>query len=280
MATFSLRLDQLAEHVDVEPGEEIHLRGSVVSADGAVIDAATTTWPDGAGVAGVDPGGLVDLAGGGFHLSSRDPATHEVVAVATGESAPACAAAGVKAPCLPLRTLPLARTRLMTREELAHSLTGKITVETIAKAPPPPPPALQPVTDVVAHPAFQAAMVLLALAAIASLGFALRKRRQRSPRGQLEALIARVAAKLKSTDAVLAATLTPAVKKARALLDERRIDAASAEGQRVRDVLLRVELSLDETAQRARAAKEQEAADELLLEVEAAVEAANEAMRR
>lgn len=280
MATFTLRLDQLAQHVDVEPGAEIHLKGSVQSADGAIIDAASTTWPEGAGPATVDSGGLVDLKGGGFHLSSRDPATHEVVAVATGEEAPACAAAGVKAPCLALRTLPLARTRLMTREELAQSLTGKISVETLGKPAAPPPPPLQPVRDLVAQPAFQAAIAVLVAAALGSLFYLARRRRQRSPRGQLEALITRVSAKLKIADAALAATLTPAVKKARSLLDERRIDAASQEGRRVRDVLLRVELNLDETAQRTRAAKEQEAADELLLEVEAAVEAANEAMRR
>lgn len=280
MATFTLRLDQLAQHVDVEPGAEIHLKGSVRSADGAIIDAASTTWPEGEGPASVDSGGLVDLKGGGFHLSSRDPATHEVVAIATGEDAPACAAAGVKAPCIALRTLPLSRTRLMTREELTQSLTGKISVETLGKPELPPPPPLQPVRDLVAQPAFQAAISVLLLALLASLAVLVQRRRKRSPRGQLEALIARVSSKLKTADAALAATLTPAVKKARALLDERRIDAASQEGQRVRDVLLRVELNLDETAQRTRAAKEQEAADELLIEVEAAVEAANEAMRR
>jgi hypothetical protein len=47
---------------------------------------------------------------------------------------------------------------------------------------------------------------------------------------------------------------------------------------RVRELLLRVEARLDETVERERAEREQEAADELVLEVESALEAAREAM--
>src|SRR5687768_2675690 len=97
--TLKIDLGSFAHPVDVEAGREVKLKGFYRSGDGAVIDAATTTWPEGsAGGARVDAGGLVDFAGGGFHVTARDPVTHEVTAVATGGEAPACDLAGVSAP--------------------------------------------------------------------------------------------------------------------------------------------------------------------------------------
>src|SRR5215212_3954022 len=100
-----IRLDVPASHIDVQPGGEIVVSGSFKSAfDGSEIDAATTSWPAGApGGESVDAGGLIEFAGSGFHVTARDPVTHVVRAVATGKEAPACASAGVAAPCLPLR---------------------------------------------------------------------------------------------------------------------------------------------------------------------------------
>ncbi|HVY49314.1 MAG TPA: hypothetical protein VHB21_25660, partial [Minicystis sp.] len=140
MTTTLLPLDRAAVHVDVAPGGEIVLRGALESThDGSIVDAATTTWPNGApGGAAVDAGGLVDLEAGGFHMTSRDAGKHEVHAIATGDPAPACAAARVAAPCLPLRLAPAAHARLLTVDAWAHSLKGGVSLEVIA------PPAYAP----------------------------------------------------------------------------------------------------------------------------------------
>ena len=62
------------------------------------------------------------------------------------------------------------------------------------------------------------------------------------------------------------------------VLGERRVDASSKEGVRIAEVLRRVEARIDETCVRAKAAAEQEAADELVAELEGAIEAADEVM--
>src|SRR5262245_59680311 len=123
-----LVLNRPAIAVDVTPGGEIILRGSYQSThDGSIVDAAVTTWPaDAPGGASVDAGGLIDFEAGGFHLTSRNIATHEVHAVATGGPAPACAAFGVASPCLALRVEPQARTRLLTMDAWTKSLKGGI----------------------------------------------------------------------------------------------------------------------------------------------------------
>lgn len=270
-----IRLDEPALHVDVAPGGEIVLRGSFTSTfDGSVIDAATTQWPAGApGGASVDAGGLIDFAGGGFHLSSRDPVTHEVHAIATGDAATACAALRVAAPCLPLRVLPQAQSRLMTMADWTKSLSGQVSVEIVA------PPAYAPAVDAAKSPwAAAAAASLVAAAALAAV-VAWRRRRLRSPAYQLVLLARRVQSKLATTDAVLAAPLSPAVAAALKALDERRVDATSKEGQRVAQVLRRVETALEEGAAREKADEERRAADELVAEVESALEAAEEARR-
>ncbi|WP_437590056.1 hypothetical protein [Sorangium sp. So ce1000] len=268
--TSTLRRDVAAQHVDVAPGGEIVLRGKLVcSTDASVIDAATTTWPAGApGGGSVDSGGLVDLEHGGFHMTSRDPASHEVHAIATGDPAPACALAGVEAPCLPLRLLPLARSRLQTAQELGSCLNGGITVEVPDALVPPVPPS--------AAPYVQGAAVLLGLGVLASVGWAVQRRRARSPFGQLIGLANRTRAKLKAADPVVAAPLAPAVEAALGALKRRRVDAASVEGKRVADVLRRVEARLDASAVEARADKEAQAADELVREIEGALEAVDE----
>jgi hypothetical protein len=270
--TTSLPLVGPPLHVDVEPGAEIVLRGSFYSSyDGTTVDAVTTTWPkEAAGGASVDPSGLVDLEAGGFHLVSRDPVSHEVHAVATGQGAEVCAALRSAAPCLPIRLEQVALARrptAITSAELLRSLQGGIRVEGL------PPPAVPPVA--VPYLAIAAAAVGLGLAAV----FVARRAQQKaaSPEGKLAALLRRVEDKLHHADAVLAAPLLPALETARKSLGRRRIDPTSTEGKRVEAALLRVEARLDASAHETRSAAEQEAADELVHEMEAALEAADEA---
>lgn len=269
-------LTSAATHVPVRPGEEIILRGSFYSKhDGATIDAASTTWPaDAPGGASVDSGGLIDFAGGGFHMTSRDAATHEIHAVATGNPAPLCAQAGVEAPCLPLRLLPLARSRFMTVNEWGATLVGGPQSGCLAlEVPAHVLPAVAPSSV----PYLQAGGVALGLAAAAALGWVIQRRRGASPEGQLKALAKRVQGKLGKADPVLAAPLAPAIESVLRAVRERKVDAPSAEGKRVATVLRRVEAQLEEAAAKARAEEEQQAADELVREVESALEAAEEA---
>jgi len=277
MATKNLRLDHFAEHLALSPGDEVHLKGAFVSKfDGSTVDAATTTWPaDTPGGASVDAKGIVDFEAGGLRVTSRDPKTHEVVAVATGKDAPACAKLGSEAPCLVLNTLPLAQSRLITMEEWRDSLDGQIAIEMVE---PPPPPALAPVTDAMHSPLFLAGLGVVAAAALVAIGWTVRRRQKLSPTGQLKDLAARVTTKLAGADAALAATVGPVIQKTLEAVRERRVDPSSKEGVRVRELLVRVESRIDETAKHEREAKEQEAADELVLEMESALEAANEAI--
>lgn len=276
MPRLSIRLDRLAQPVDVKPGGEIVLRGSFKSTyDGSTIDAKTTTSPaEAPGGASVDSGGLIDFDGGGFHVTSRDPVTHEVHAVATGDSGAACAAFGVTSPCLPLRVRRQAQSRLLTDSAWIESLKGGIEVE-IAAPPPVPSPAAEAVSVVV--PWLGVGAALLAVAAAGFLGWNIKKRRAASPTGQLLTLAARVREKLKRADAVVAAPLAPAIDAALRALRERRVDASSIEGKRVMAVLVRVDARLDDSVAQARAEEEQQAADELVREVESALEAVDEA---
>jgi hypothetical protein len=268
--TLRLPLDRPALPVDVPPGGEIVLRGAFVSThDGATIDAATTTWPgDAPGGPSVDAGGLVDLEAGGFHLTSRDPVTHEVHAVATGDPAPACAALGATAPCLPLRLVPQARTRLLTVGDWSSSLKGGITVESPQTLVPPVPPSVWPYVAGLAS--------ALGLVGAALVALRVRRRHAESPRGRLLALVRRVEGRLRHADQGLAAPLRPAVDAALEALRERRVDPASPQGLRVADVLTRVEERLASSVREEREQKEQEAADELVREVEDALAAAEE----
>lgn len=274
--TSAVCLTNAATHVDVRPGEEIILRGSFYSKhDGATIDAATTSWPaDAPGGASVDSGGLIDFTAGGFHITSRNASTHEVHAVATGDPAPLCGQLGVEAPCLPLRLLPLARSRFMTVNDWSATLVGGpqqgcLAMEIPAHVLPAVPPS--------SVPYLTAAGAALGFAAVAALAWVVQRRRAASPAGQLNALAHRVRTKLKAADPVLAAPLAPAIESVLRAIRERKVDAPSAEGKRVADVLRRVEAELGEAEAKARAQEEQQAADELVREVESALEAAEEA---
>lgn len=269
-----LRLDAVVQPVNVEPGGEIVLRGSFTSThDGSVIDAATTQWPAGApGGASIDALGLVDFAAGGFHMTSRDPAKHEVHAVATGENGAACQAAGVASPCLVLRHAPLARSRLITMDDWASSLKGGIEAEVIGA------PAYAPAVGMLEQPAVQGTLGLAGLLAVGALAWTIRRRQKATPAGQLKDALARVRTKLKGADAALAASLAPAVARVADVLGERKVDPSSKEGIRIADVLKRVEARIDDTTVQAKEAAEEEAADELVAELEGAIEAADEAM--
>jgi hypothetical protein len=268
-----LRLDVPATPIAARRGEEVVLRGSFKSTlDGSVVDAATTSWPAGApGGASLDQGGLVDLAAGGFRVTARDPVTHEVHAMATGEAAPACAAAGVSAPCLPLRTVSLSQSRLVTVGEWQKSLVGEMTVEA-------PQPAA--VTAPLAEPAPPWAWITLGVVVMmTALGsvIAVQRSRAGSAEGRLLALAKRVRAKVTTADRVLAAPLSPALESALAAVKGRRVRADSAEGRRIAEVLVRVETAIDRGSEEARAEAEREVVDDLAREVESALEAAAEA---
>jgi hypothetical protein len=269
--TTPLPLDGPPLHVAVAPGTEIILRGAFHSTyDGTTIDAANTFWPkESPGGESVVPSGLVDLEAGGFHMTSRDLANHEVHAVATGKGGEACAAFHVQAPCLPLRLDRLALERRpmgIRTAELTQSLQGGISVEGLP--PPPVPPVAVPYLGIA---------LAIFVTGIVALGTArTMRRRAGSPQGQLTALLGRVEGKLDHADAILAAPLRPAVETARKSLKKRRIDASSAEGKRVEAALMRVEARLDASVEGARSAAEQAAADELVHEMESALEAADE----
>jgi hypothetical protein len=267
-------LDRPAFHVEVAPGGEIVLRGAFHSKhDGSIVDAATTTWPPEApGGASVDAAGLYDFEAGGFHVTSRDPVKHEVHAVAKSEPGVDCAALGAASPCLPLRLQKQAVSRLLTMDAWVSSLReggGQITLEVLTPPLYAPPP--------VAVPYLELAGGLVAAGVAALVTARWWKRRAASPAGQLALLAKRVQGKLAKADAVLAAPLAPAVATALRSVQQRRVDAGSAEGKRVAAVLLRVEARLEASAHEVRSAAEQEAADELVREMESALEAADEA---
>ena len=133
---------------------------------------------------------------------------------------------------------------------------------------------------VMVQPAFPFLGVAAAIGAAVAVGLValrMRKKRAESPAGQLLALARRVQGKVAGADAVVAAPLGRAVETAMRALKAGRVDPGSAEGKRVAALLLRVETQLDAKAAEARAEQEREAADELVREVESALEAAEEA---
>ena len=268
-----LPLDRPAIHIDVEPGGEIILRGSVYSRhDGSRIDAATTAWPEGApGGGSVDQGGLIDFESGGFHLTSRDPVTHEVHAIATGSDAPACTLVAVQSPCLPLRLPVQARSRLMETREWISSLSGGVQFEVVQ------PPAAVVVSR--AAPALIGPIATVCVIAAVVGAWLLVRKRARSPRGQLIALARKVQDRARQADPVLSASLRPALNAALQAVRGRRIDPGSVEGKRVSQVLQRVDQMLESDQNKSRESQERKAADELVREVEIALESAQEASR-
>lgn len=273
----ALSLDRAATPVHVAPGNEIVVKGSYTSTfDGSVIDASATTFAGGQpGSASVDQGGLIDFAGGGFHITSRDPITHEVHAVATGEGAPACAAVGVAGPCLPMRTMKLAQSRLMSSAEFSRTLKGGLQATMIA------PPAYAPVTTAARSNAPAIGLFLALLLAVIGAVLFSRARRQRaaSPRGQLLALASAVREKARRANPIIAAPLTPAIDAALSSLEGGKIDPSSPQGQRVRVVLERVATRLDEAQSKLKEQSEKAEADDLVRELDVALEAAEETLQ-
>jgi hypothetical protein len=279
MGEIKLRLDALAQPLDLAPGTKVTFSGSFTTQDGATIDAATTSWPAGeSGPAGVDAGGLIDFAAGGLKLVSRDTDTHEVVAIVTGEEGKVCKTLGMSSPCLVTRTIPLSRTRLQTVADLTKSMVGGITVRYAAPPPPAPPSVLSPVGDLLTHPATLATAAVGAVVGVGALAWVIRRRQQLSAEGQLKLLTRRVREKLDTADAALVATLGPALDRIVSSVRQKKLDARSAEADRVRTVLLRIEMSIDDSRRQKERAEQQAVADELVLEMEAAVEAAEETL--
>jgi hypothetical protein len=270
-----VRFDRQAIHVEAPAGGEIVLRGSLYSShDGARIDATTTTWPSSTpGGASVDPGGLFDLAAGGFHVVSRDPATHEVHAVATGGDAPLCALSHELAPCLPLRLNVQARSRLLETRDWQASLSGAITVELLNA------PVYAPAISWTAQagPTLKAGAAWLALALLAASCAAFYRHWSSTPTARLSALARRVQKKAARIAPLVAAPLAPALDSTLLAVRSRRVDARSAFGQRIATVLNKLETTLDQTEQAERATREQEVVEELSREVAIALQAASEA---
>ncbi|HVK63652.1 MAG TPA: hypothetical protein VM694_04220 [Polyangium sp.] len=267
-------LDQPAVHVDVAAGQTITLRGFYTSKhDGSILDAATTTWPKEApGGASVDPVGLVEVEAGGFHLTKRSVDTHEAELLATGSGAEACAAAGVQAPCLVVNKRIALQKRLMGWEEFKGSLAGEGITAVL-----PPPPVVEVAPGVM--PYVQAGAGVVIAAALGFAAWTWKKKRDASPAGQMLSLARGVKDQLRRADPVLAAPLAPAVDAAIRSLRERRVDPGSAEGKRVAEALRNTSARLDASMREEQAAKEQAAADELVQEMEAALEAADEVKR-
>lgn len=260
--------------LDVRPGGEIVVTGSCyLSHDGSTLDAGTTQWPKEApGGASRDPVGLVDAQASGLSLSSRDLDRHEFHYVYSGEPSAACQAAGIQGACVIPSTMKLAVSRGIPSAELLAKLKGANGCLTVEVPEPPPLAAAAPAVPYLGVAAGIGAAIVVGLVALRA-----RKKRRESPAGQLLLLARRVQGKLRGADAVLAAPLTRAVETALSALAAGRVDPASAEGKRVASVLMRVETRLDSHAAEARAEQEREAADELVREVESALEAAEEA---
>lgn len=279
--TIAITPQQIPLHVDLEPGASITFKGSYHSKyDGADVDAASTTWPsDAPGGASIDTGGLVDIEGGGLQLTSRDPVKHEVIAVSTGKEGAACKAAHVASPCIVLRTTPQARSRLITSDEWTNSLVGGIKAEILVPPPVPAPAMVEEAKSFVSSPTGIGLGVGLLLAVAVTTAALASKAKRKDPMFPLLSTVGRIEAKLPTADPAMRAALAPTLAKARKTVKEGRVDARSAEGARLRLALEHVEQRLDESTRETRAAKEQEANDELLLEMESALDAAREVNR-
>lgn len=279
--TIAITPDQQPFHVELEPGATITFKGSFHSGyDGADIDAASTTWPgDAPGGASVDTGGLVDLEGGGLHLTTRDAVKHEVIAVSTGKEGAACKAAHVASPCVVLRTAPQARSRLITSSEWSKSLVGGMKAEVLVAPPPVAPAAIEQAKSFATSGAGIGLGIGLFVAVVATTAVLASKAKRKDPMFPLLSTVSRIEAKLPSADPAMRAALAPALQKARKTMKEGRVSARSAEGERLRVALEQVEQRLDQSTREARAAEEQAANDELLSEMENALEAAREVHR-
>jgi Skp family chaperone for outer membrane proteins len=272
--TIQINLDQPIIAIPVSPGTEVILKGSFISShDGSVIDGATTTWPKGSpGGQSVDAGGLFDFQAGGFYLVERNEKTHEIRIKATEASTKVCSAMQIDSPCLPMRLLPQAQSRLLTSQDWKNSLKGGISVQI------PDVPVPTPVADasIKAKPYLIGGAILIGMILVGRWLVQSAKKRAQTPAAQLLRLAKRVQSKVQKADPILAAPLSPAVDAALKALQERKVDASSREGKRVAALLVRLEAQVEQSAQDSQLSKEQATVDELVNEVEAALEAAEE----
>jgi hypothetical protein len=258
-----------AQHVDARVGDEIVVHGAARLSDGSTIDAASTTDAP----QGVDSAGLVDFEAGGFHVVSRDPKTHEVHAVATG-GADRCAAFGVASPCLPLRLVPLARSRLLTVAQFRASIVeASMSIDVPIHAVPPSPIVRGAIS------LLSIVVPLTALAAFLAVIVVWARRRVRSPLGRLMALADRVEAKAARSRGPLVAPLRPALREARRALRSGRIEAHSPAAGRIAATLADLERRLDVSTETKRVEEEAAVARAIVEEIEIATRAAEEAAR-
>lgn len=275
--SFSLPLGpHAAISVGVQPGATLVLRGSLLSRhDGSVVDAAKTFMaPPVAGATSAGQKGLVDFAAGGFELVAYDAETHEVELVAAGGPAPACELLGVSSPCLVLRSSELAHQRLLTVGEWSASLRGNIQVQYEAAGDS---TMAQPVAVGAAVAWSEVALAaLVGLVALVAAGWLLR-RWLCSARRRLTRLIRRTGRAARRTNPVLAQVLMPALDSTASAVRQGRIDPASLAGRRLEVALRTVHGDLRAEAVRRRSSEQLRVADELLGQVELALEAAAEA---
>ena len=119
---------------------------------------------------------------------------------------------------------------------------------------------------------------LLVLAMLLFVGWQFR-RWSRSAPVELRRLAKRVRDKALRADPILSGPLAPALDSMIKAIESSKVDPVSEEGQRIVKVLRRVDATLDEKAAENKACDERKMADELVSEVEIALEAAGEAAR-
>jgi hypothetical protein len=255
--------------LDLAPGETAVLWGVLHSShDGLRIDAARS-------FAGNAPGpGLFDFEAGGLRLVSYDMAAHRATVLATGFDAPACYTHGVRAPCLVSRTPQLAHARLLTVEDWGETLNGVLALEvedSLTASARPRAASTTSAGDTThwydATAAHLAIGALLCGALVMAL-WLLRRGWQRRNLHRRATALERVA---KRTDPVLAATLAPSLRLLRRGLRSGRLVATSDTGRTLASALRRLELQLTARQRASVAARERQAADELLDELRIAL---------
>jgi hypothetical protein len=290
--TFTLSPGQTGTHVPVSPGGSIIVRGAFhCRYDGTTIDAASTAWPqDAPGGASRAAVGIIDFGAGGFEIVAHDALAHEVQAVATGAAAPACTALGLPAPCLLLRSGPLAHHRLLTVRDFTASLGGEMTVHN-------PVPAALTITD--SHPtghltgdpigvdgaagwlpdwALTGAVTWAAM--LFGVGLWLIYRRWAgSARHRLTRLVRRIKRTAMTADPVLSQVLGPALTSMARALRNRRLDPGSVAGRRLEQSLRQLHSELVSGVIEKQRRDQRQVADDLGCQLQLAVEAAAEASR-
>jgi|GEM_PF-2900116 len=188
-----LSLTEAVRPVTLMPGGEVIVRGAVRSAyDGSVIDAHSTQTE-----VEIVAGGLYDLEAGGWTLVSRDPRAHSYRLAASGAPGSACVEAGVASPCLPIRLLPLAQSKLLSVSEFAATMSGELSLEVLD--PDPVPLVVPPFVERHAATTGLVSMTLLA----GLFGLTRWRRRAATPEATLRRAAARVRARLRSGDPVI-----------------------------------------------------------------------------